>query len=430
MPNQSSSAAESGLAGYHVTSVTPIALRSDSRTLKQAASFAREGAKSFVIEGVASRRDFSRFDIFVTSLQNASPSKSASVETAVTVGSKPSFLRRMKPFLPGPAVEFAQFLLILLTLIKNEWWPLYRKLPSSDLYVLHAMNCWPAVWLKSKMMRRPYIYDAHDFYRGMSNATSADSFTRNWMLPLYAFLDRRAARNAAVVTTVSEGVAELYRTADGVEPVVIRNSHDLRADVLPPKSLREVVGVDSDQFLIVAVGNAKPGASIDKLIGILDGLDQSIHVAFVGKDFETLKGMDRAAGIASRVHFVDAVPPEEIVPFIRDADCSIIVYFAETDNYDAALPNRFFQSVAAELPLIYPRLKGMHNLAQAFQFGISFRPDDADEMRQAIRRVFDSKEMASELRTQARRASGSLAWEVEERALVSVAKEIIRSERK
>ena len=111
-----------------------------------------------------------------------------------------------------------------------------------------------------------------------------------------------------------------------------------------------------DEFLIAVVGNKKPAQVVEPLIQALVQIPSSVHVAFVGRGHDETVAFARRAGVESRVHAVGQVHPEEVVPFIRSADAAAMLYRPLTDNDRYLLPNGFFQSIAAGLPLLRPDL--------------------------------------------------------------------------
>jgi len=407
-----------GVENRCVVSVTPAALRSDSRTLKQAASLARAGARSIVVEGLMSGRDFSPFDIEVLTVSTAIPGGGlpvASIAPSQVAKARITALKNyVRKILPTIVIEFGLFLLTLWSLFRAQWGRIFFLLPDADLYILHSFHFWPAIFLKSRFRRVNYIYDAHDFYREMNEVEGESHFTRKWMLPLYSWMDRKAVRYAAAVMTVSEGVADLYARADRISPIVFQNVHDHRNDRSPTRSLRSIIGVSDNVFLIVAVGNAKSGASMEPLFNALELVDSRIQIVFVGKGFAAEKARDWPAQLTNRVHFVDAVPADEVVPFIAGADCAIILYYALTENYNMALPNRFFQSVAAGIPLLYPKLQEMQRVAGTAHIGIAFDPQDSNDIVRAISHIYGDENLRKRLVEETKKAAKKLCWEAEE----------------
>jgi glycosyltransferase involved in cell wall biosynthesis len=416
------------LAGRCVISVTPNALRSDSRTLKQAASISRAGARSIVIEGCSSNQNFSEIGIEVRSLAQASTPKISDEHAGASRAPSDLIRRCLKWLLPSRAVNIAVFVLTVWSLIRLQWVPLYRQLDNANFYVLHSFHFWPAVFLKTRMNKSFYIYDAHDFYREMDQVNDTSAFTRQFLIPLYRWLDEKAVRYSRAMTTVSDGVAELYAHALGIRPTVFSNAHDRRLDQACKRSLRDVTGVAPDKFLIVAVGNAKPGTSMEALLEAISAADESIEIAFVGRGFEKERARLQLYPAAKRVHFIDPIPADQVVPFIASADCGVIVYHAYTDNYDLALPNRFFQCIAAGMPLIYPRLREMERLAENFSVGIGCDPRDAADVLRAILKIAHDPVLRETMRRHAAKAALSLSWEREEDRFVTFLETLLSAE--
>ncbi len=269
-----------------IVSVTPNALRSDSRTLKQAVTLARVGHRSIVVERFASGLDYSPLGIEVISLLSAPPDMTRRVLPARTLWWRfANWLRQGILRRPYDLKLFADF---LVQLWRDELWSAIRVIPRADLYILHSFHwLWP-VRVRCALHRVPYIYDAHDFYSEMTNPEEVNRWTREWMLPFYARMDRAALAHAAASMTVTNGCAELYEQRLGIRPLVVRNAHDARIDRAPPLTLRRTLGLAPDDFVVVAVGNHKPGMRIEDVLLHADSLPANVHVAFVGAGYENL----------------------------------------------------------------------------------------------------------------------------------------------
>jgi hypothetical protein len=111
------------------------------------------------------------------------------------------------------------------------------------------------------------------------------------------------------------------------------------------------------------------------------------------------------------------VLPQEVVPFIASADASVVLYFGKSVNYQNALPNRFFQSIAAKLPLVYPDLNEIRRLADRYGVGIKADPQKPAEIESAIRALIEDNHRRDEIRKNLLVASRELCWEGEEQVL-------------
>jgi glycosyltransferase involved in cell wall biosynthesis len=273
-----------------------------------------------------------------------------------------------------------------------------------------------------------YVYDAHDFYSGVEEPRELGWGHRMLRLPWERWLEARCIRHAAAVVTVSEGVAALQGRTFGCRPVIIRNCDDRRLQRAPSRGLREVAGVGPTEFLFVVVGNAKRGQAIPGLLEALAAVPASVHVALVGLGYEQFAAQIRARRLKARVHAVPPVKPYEIVPFIADADASLLLYYPRSENYLHCLPNGFFQAIAAGLPLLYPELPELSKIATEYDLGLPIDPMSAASIADGMEAFFRQPDRVSTYRRNAERARRVLDWEQEERVLAKVLERALRGE--
>jgi hypothetical protein len=274
--------------------------------------------------------------------------------------------------------------------------------PAASLYYLHAPYQFPVVYCQAKRYGVPIIYDAHDFYPVIHETG------------FYTLLESACIRNAKAVVTVSDGVARLIQERFGRRPVVIRNCQDARLERMPEKNLRQMLGLSTEDFLLVTIGQAKPGQAVFEALEAMKGLPSRVHLALVGKNTERNMGLVTRSGLQSRVHLLPAVKPDQVVPFIRTADAALILYYAYSANYEHCLPNGFFQSIAADLPLLYPELPEIKRLAEEYELGIPIDPRSPDSIRISVSRMLDQANACHNYKNNVRLARQALSWEQEE----------------
>jgi glycosyltransferase involved in cell wall biosynthesis len=286
--------------------------------------------------------------------------------------------------------------------------------PRADIYYVHAFYQFPAVCILCLWHRAKMIYDAHDFYSQMEDDASYSSYWKNWVMPFERVVERACVWFADDVVTVNEGIAALMRERFGCEPVILRNAHDLRLDRQPATTIREAMGLLPGAFLVVSIGNWKNGMAVEQMFDALAELPKHVHLAFLGSGYPPLDEAISSRGLDGRVHILRPVPPQEVVPFIASADASVILYHGKSVNYQNALPNRFFQSIAAELPLVYPDLKEIRRLADRYGAGIMANPQNPTDIRSALQVLIENSERRAAIRRNLRLANQDLCWEHEE----------------
>jgi glycosyltransferase involved in cell wall biosynthesis len=168
---------------------------------------------------------------------------------------------------------------------------------------------------------------------------------------------------------------------------------------------------------LVAVGNRKPGQAVDQAMEALASLPAHVHLAFVGRFHEGAVETARRFGVEGRVHPVGAVAPEEVVPFIRSADAALIPYWPETGNYENILPNGFFQSLSAHLPLLWPPLPDLVGLVGDRPVGRTMDPRDPAAIAAGVQWLIDNPAEAGYAREAVRQLADQVCWEREEEKL-------------
>jgi glycosyltransferase involved in cell wall biosynthesis len=414
-----------------VVSVTPHAVERDSRTFKQAATIARLGYESVVVEAEPSALDRAELPFSLITVREAVAHGAAGdPDAAAAPMEQPEERRGVSAWigenLPEPVGRPLRGLIDLahrliepaMELAGNLRWNMrtLRSLPEAQLYILHAYNQFPAVYLKSRRVRSPYIYDAHDSY--WEDQPGRDGLYRNRLSRgVFMRMERFCARHAAGVMTVSDGVAGLLEPRFGLRPLVLRNAGDLRLDRAAPSDVRTAAGLDPDDFLLVMTGNAKPGDTIDEALRALRMLPGRVHLALVGSGHERFEAAANERGVGHRIHGIPAVPPNEVASFISTADAAPILYQAWTVNFQHALPNRFFHAIAAGLPLLYPPLAEIVALAERYELGLPIEPTEPESVAGAVQSLLDDPDLTRRLKENVERARDQLSWEREEQVL-------------
>lgn len=408
-----------------VVTITSMALERDSRTYKFAASVARLGHESVVVEGERSglfdeELPFelispAELDPFGSSAAAKAPVASPAAEAA------PAHRPLWRRALAAPRVAVAP--------LHNAWVILRdnlrdRKrrndetaalLPDADVYWLHSFFQLPAVRAKVKETGATFLYDTPDAYwePGMWETRGAMTLAMRG----YERMEKRGVRAADAFTSVSDGIADVLEARFGRRPEVVRNFHDLRLDQPSDTDVRSATGVGDDDFLLVVVGNNKTELMVAETLHALRDLPDRVHAAFVGRRHEENRGLVEELGLGDRVHIIGHVAPTRIVSFISTADAAPVLSRGTSKNDQASLPNKFFHGIAAGLPLLYPGLPEMKKIAELHELGVEIDPSDPVSVAAGVRALADDPPALERFRANAAKARETLNWEHEEGVL-------------
>jgi glycosyltransferase involved in cell wall biosynthesis len=396
----------------------------------------RFGFNSIVMEGESSQLTLSDLPFELRAMVNHhtpdrlllsdSPSSHEHWGRKIT-GQIRSLLKKVNKRVPLGIKEFVGFMLFLRVYFLNSVLTPLRSIPKASLYYIHSPVLFPAVYFLSKKYKVPFIYDAHDFYSGIEKSNERSRMERRWYDPFYKKIEALCTSYAAAVVVTSGGLAKLQEHTFGVRPAVIRNCEDLRLVKEPAQNLREQIGVSRNDFLLVTIGQAKKGMAVRESLEALAALPHQVHLALLGRYYDQYLGDIRFFDLENRVHLVQPVKPFEVTSFVKSADASLMVYYARSVNYENFLPNGLFQSIAAQLPILYPELPEIKRIAEHYGLGIPIDPKSSKTIQDGVLTLLENTQLRSMLRENLIRANEELNWEKEEGILRDLVFDVIDS---
>lgn len=257
------------------------------------------------------------------------------------------------------------------------WWPIEfdyklrkilraKKLPER-IEIIHVHD-YQALFAGVRLKRKTgakLIYDAHELESNMNGRGARDSF-------VVRRGERRFWKHVDGFITVSESIRNYYFSHHPAVPSeVVLNSPNPRKDWKGAGdfvSLRRLLGIPPEEKLFVYLGYLYPGRGIKLILEAANDLPKNYHVAFVGSG-ELEIDIKASPLFDSRVHLVEPVDQELVVPFIADADAGfcLIQPISLSDYY--SLPNKLFECLFAGLPVVGSRLPEIESILQRYRAG-------------------------------------------------------------
>jgi glycosyltransferase involved in cell wall biosynthesis len=266
--------------------------------------------------------------------------------------------------------------------------------------------------------RARFVYDIRDFYSAEWEGGRLSRVRRRGIAQ-----EAYVMRRAHACLTVTPGLADLVARRYRMRPHVIRSCRDpIGRDVTGP-DVRGTLGLSASTPLLVHTGHRIREAGLPQQVEIVRALP-GVHLALVGQQqgVQDVEQAARQANVQARVHVLPAVAAAEVPAFIRTADAALIYMYAESENARHALPNKFFEAIAARLPVAISDGAGFRPLVQRYGFGVLFNPLDLSSAVAAVTEVLRNNQR---YRDAADVAAEHLSWRHESTAYVQVYRELL-----
>jgi glycosyltransferase involved in cell wall biosynthesis len=269
------------------------------------------------------------------------------------------------------------------------------------------------------------VYDSHEL------ATGVPYRERGWTA-LVGAIERVIVPRCAAVITVSDGIAERLRERYRLShtPTVLRNVSAL--EVGGHGGLRTSLGLPANAPLVLHQGAPAPGRGCEVLVKALAGLD-GVNLAFLGDPepgyAAQLTAVIAEMGLRARVSLLPSVPLDELLAHTAEADVGVSLLQDSCENHRLALPNKLFEYIAAEVPVVGSALPEMRRLVDDLGVGWCVTPDDPAAVAAALQSALGAARGDGGLRERLRQASTQLRWTVERQRLLELYCELVDAPR-
>lgn len=234
------------------------------------------------------------------------------------------------------------------------------------------------------------------------------------------------------VTTVCESAENILRSEYGIKDTdLIYNAPALKPGRSHPRwerfsgvSIRADAGLNYSDFALVYVGLITVNRGIEFALRAIEHLPENIKLLALGPGTTQFKKelLKYAAslGLEERFVIMDPVNPPEVYKYIRNADAAIIPITPITLSYEVALPNKFFESAFAGLPIISADLVEITKLTKKYNLGVTYDALDEQACANAIFEVYENPNKYTPSQSDTAAFQKEFSWEAQEKRLVSI----------
>jgi glycosyltransferase involved in cell wall biosynthesis len=233
------------------------------------------------------------------------------------------------------------------------------------------------------------FYDAHELESNKSGQTRL--LSRGTLL-----IERWCWRQVSLLVSVSQSILDWYRDNLGERRSVLVLNSPLasaspNAEVHGDGRTFGSPGYFHGRFVIPAgtpvfiyLGYLVSGRGIESTLQAFGSGNMKSHVVFMGSD-DTLGVQDHAKRFPN-IHFHPVVPHEEVVRYVREADCGLCLIEDVSLSDRLCLPNKLFEYAFAGIPVLASRLPEIARVVNEYRLGACC-DNDADSIEAAVLKI-------------------------------------------
>lgn len=279
------------------------------------------------------------------------------------------------------------FFLIFYKLCLNHF---FRKRASNlalnwnaDILHCHDLNTMAIAKTIKPIRQVKVIYDSHELWihrnRGERNSKLEVVIDKLCEKKLIAYANRVITVSPSIVQWLSNQYSFINK------PTLIRN---IPQDLTNKKSkfnktLKERLELKDDDYLIIYTGKFTSGRGILKTLKSLRN-HKNIYFALLGygddKYLNSIKKEAQRYNLENQIIILEAVDYTLVSSFIEGADLALVYIEPICLSYRFALPNKLFEAIHANVPILASNLPDISNIVNNYQIGICFDSYNLNEI--------------------------------------------------
>jgi glycosyltransferase involved in cell wall biosynthesis len=262
-----------------------------------------------------------------------------------------------------------------------------------------------AHWLR----RKRFVFEVRDLWPELPQAMGV--ITNPLVIGLMSALEWVSYQSAHACIGLSPGIVAgiRKRSAEGLPVALIPNGCDVdlfsASDITPKRP----DGVRSDDLLAVFAGAHGMANGLDAVLKTAEVLKQrkrdDIKLLFIGDGKlkpELCKEAEKKE--LNNCLFLEPLPKQEIAAYLRGADIGLMILANVPAFYYGTSPNKFFDYLAAGLPVLNNYPGWITDMITEYQCGYAVEPDNPERFADALEHAADHRDTLQEM--------GKQAWEL------------------
>lgn len=302
---------------------------------------------------------------------------------------------------------------------------IYLKFISKSIFyckkfdVLHCndLNTLPIAFILKKIKSSiKVVYDAHEYETEVHNIKGIKKY-------LIKKLEKFLIKYADDVICVSESIAVAYKKLYNIEPSIILNTPALES-IAKHDIFRNELKIDKNQKIFLYQGSLSPGRGIEKLIKVFKEIEKEYVLIFMGYGvLEEYILKEIKQNTHENIFLYPAVSPETLLKYTASADYGISLIEDICLSYRYCLPNKMFEYIMSNLPVLVSDLPEMKKIVLGNNIGKVVNMNSIESIKNGILEI--SKENLSQFSVNLQSVQQQYNWDNEEKKLLNMYKKLV-----
>ena len=283
---------------------------------------------------------------------------------------------------------------------------LFLLFTKKDMLFSNDLDTLLPNYIIGKLQNKKLVFDSHELFSEIPELVNKQQVKKVWL-----FLEKTIIPKLQNVITVSDSIKNHYHNLYGISAIVIRNIPKI--EHINQKNFE----IDAEgKKVILYQGSVNIGRGIELMIDTMALLDEYLFIVIGDGDIiAQLKEKVSNLSLHNKVKFIGKKTPNELKKLTPNATIGMSLEEDLGLNYRYALPNKIFDYLHANVPVIVADLPEMRSLIKKHPIGEILTERTPKTLAKTIINMTNIS-YEKELKT----AKKELNWSKEKEKLISI----------
>ena len=283
---------------------------------------------------------------------------------------------------------------------------LFFLFKKCDVYISNDLDTLLANFLASKIKKKPLVYDSHELFTEVPELTSKRFVKYFWLQIEKIFFPKLKH-----IITVSEGIASFYKEKYGKSILVVRNVPFLNKYSSMQEEYFNLLSFNKNQKNIIYQGSLNKDRGIILMIDAMKYVNANLFFLGSGDLVKEFKENVVKKGLQNKIFFIGRVPFQKLINITKEFDLGLSFEEDTCLAYRFSLPNKIFDYIHAEIPVLASDLPDISKLVSENNIGEVLGSRDPKKTAFQITEMLAKKDYYS---IYLKKAKNKFCWEQEE----------------
>ncbi len=272
-------------------------------------------------------------------------------------------------------------------------------------------------YLVSKLKRIPLVYDSHELFCEVPELIHSPIKKKIWLS-----IEKRIVPKLKNCITVNYSIAKIFEKKYNVNFKAVRNIPDTPKNFIAKTKQQLNLPLNKKIILLQGAGiNIDRGA--EELVEAMEFIENALLLIIGSGDvWDILKLKIKNKKLQPKILLIEKLPKAELMHYTFNADLGISIDKNTNLNYYYSLPNKIFDYIHAQLPILASRLPEIENIILRYNIGTFIDNHNPQHIAQKINELLNSNTYA-EYRNNTLNVTNELNWQNEKLKLIEVIKQ-------